>query len=132
MPIEFAQYSGYYQYPYCSVIKFELDPAYQCKYYCEGKPTVLIRYTLTEDYTLKNVSGTVFHEFTHSTLPNHITCLFDRKNTALDGNRRNPIKIFQYCTLPNCTCKPPQPPPPKPTPYKPNMLYNWGLGTNSN
>ena len=26
--IGFAQYSGYSQYPYCSVIKFELDPAY--------------------------------------------------------------------------------------------------------
>ena len=103
VPIGFPQYSGYSQYPNCSVIRFELDPAYQCKYYCEGKPRVLMRYTLTKDYTLKNVSGTVFHEFTHSSLPNHATCLFNRKNTALDRNRKNPIEIFQYCSLPNYT-----------------------------
>ena len=28
VPIGFPQYSGYSQYPYCSVIGFELDPAY--------------------------------------------------------------------------------------------------------
>ena len=128
MLIGFAQYSGYSQYPYCSVIKFELDPAYRCKYYCEGKPRVLMRYTLTEDYTLKNVSETVFHEFTHSTLPNHATCLFNRKNTAINGNRRNPIEIFQYCSLPNCTCKPPQPPPPQTHPLQTQYVLQLGTG----
>ena len=78
VPIRFPQNSWYYPNPTCSVIRFELDPAYQSKYHCEGKPTVLTRYTLSQDYTLKNVSGTVFHEFTDSSLPYHATCLYDR------------------------------------------------------
>ena len=128
MPIGFPQTSGYFPLPTCSVIKFKLDPATQSKYYCEGKQRVLTRYTLTQDYTPKNVTGKVFHQFTNSPLPNQAHCFYDRQKTALNGNRKKPIKIFEYCNLPNCTCQlqqphppnqPPQPSPYKLTPYKP-------------
>ena len=109
--IGFPQTSGYFPLPTCSVIKFELDPATQSKYYCEGKLTVLMRYTLSQDYTLQNVTGKVFHQFTNSPLPNHAHCFYNRQKTALDGNRKNPIEIFQHCNLPNCTCQLQQPPP---------------------
>ena len=36
VPIGFPQTSGYYLLPMCSVIKFELDPANQSQYYCQG------------------------------------------------------------------------------------------------
>ena len=120
VPIGFLQTSGYYPFPMCSIIKFELDPATQSKYYSDGKPTILMRYTLTEDYILKNVTGKVFHHFTNSPLPNHADCFYDMQKHALNRNRKNPIKIYKYCNLPNCTCKP-QLPPPQPTPpYQPH------------
>ena len=130
VPIGFPQTSGFYPLPMCSVIKFELDPANQTQYYCEGKPTVLMRYTLSQDYTLQNGPGKVFHQFTNSHLPNHAQCFYNMQNTSLNRNRWNPISIFKYCNLPNCRCQAQQPPPPKPTPYKPNILHMWGQGTN--
>ena len=125
--IGFPQTSGYFPLPTCSVINFQLDPATQSKYYCDGKPTVLTRYTLTEDYTLQNVTGKVFHQFTNSPLPNHADCFYDMQKTALDGNRKNPLKIYKYCNLPNCTCKLQLPPPPKPTPIQTNPLQTQYL-----
>ena len=103
----------------CHVIKFKLDPATQTKYYCEGKPTVLTRYTLSEDYTLQNVTGKVVHQFTNSPLPNHANCFYDMQKTALNGNKKKPIKIYQVCNLPNCTCQPQQLPPQPTPPYQP-------------
>ena len=110
--IGFPNRTGYYPYPMCSVIKFELNPANQKKFYSEGKPTVLMRYTLSQDYTLQNGPGKVFHKFTNSSLPNHADCFFNRQNTALNGNRTNPIFVYQYCNLPHCTCQAQQPAPP--------------------
>ena len=55
--IGFPNKSGYFPLPTCSVIKFELNPANQLKFYSDGKPTVLMRYTLSEDYTLQNGPG---------------------------------------------------------------------------
>ena len=118
------------QFPTCSVIKFELNPADQLKFFSGGKPTVLMRYTVSQDYTLKNCPGKVFHTFTNSSLPNHADCFFDRTNTHLDRNRTNPITIYQNCNLPYCTCQAKQITPPKPTPYKPSIFPRWGRGTN--
>ena len=129
VPIGFPQRIGYYPLPTCSVIKFKLDPANQSQYYCQGKPTVLTRYTLSQDYTFQNVPGKVFHQFTNSCLPNHAHCFYDMQNTALNGNRRNPIKIFQYCNFPNCTCQAQQPPPPNQPPQT-NPLQTNPLQTN--
>ena len=128
--IGFPNKTAYYPYPTCSFIKFELNPANQIKFYCVGKLTVLMRYTVSEDYTLQNGPGKVFHKFTNSSLPNHTDCFFDRKNSLLDGNRTNPINIYQNCNLPYCTCQVKQATSPKPTPYKPNMFPRWGWGTN--
>ena len=119
VPIGFPQTSGYFPLPTCSVIKFKLDPATQSKYYSDGKPTILMRYRLTEDYTLKDVTGKVFHQFTNSPLPNHADCFYDMQNNALNGNRKDPIKIYKSCNFPNCTCKPQLPPPQTNLPYQP-------------
>ena len=124
MLIGFPNKSGYFPYPTCSVIKFELNPANQIKFYSDGKPTVLTRYTLSQDYTLQNGPGKVFHKFTNSSLPNHTNCFFDRQNTALDGNRTDPISIYTYCNLPQFTCQVQQPPP------QTNPLHTNPLQTN--
>ena len=110
--IGFPNRTWYYPLPTCSVIKFELDPANQSQFYSEGKPTLLARYTLSQDYTLQNGPGKVFHKFTNSSLPNHANYFYDRQNNLLDGNRTDPIHIYQYCNLPNCTCQAQQPAPP--------------------
>ena len=110
--IGFPNITYQYQFPTCSVIKFELNPADQQKFFCGGKPTVLTRYTVSQDYTLKNGPGKVFHMFTNSSLPNHANCFFDRTNSHLDGNRTNPIAVYQNCNLPYCTCQGKQTTPP--------------------
>ena len=74
MAIGFSIESAYYPYPTCSVKKFELNPAKQSQFDCGGKPTVLMRYTVSQDYTLQNGPGKVFHKFTNSSLPNHTDC----------------------------------------------------------
>ena len=119
MPIGFPSKSGYFPYPTCSVIKFELNPVNQIKFYSEGKPTVLTRYTLSQDHTLQNGPGKVFHKFTNSSLPKHADCFFDRQNTTLDGNKTNPISMYQYCNLPQCTCQAQQPSPRNQPPTNP-------------
>ena len=116
VPIGFPNKSGYFPYPTCSVMKFKLNPANQIKFHSDGKPTVLMRYTLSQDYTLQNGPEKVFHKFTNSSLPNHADCFFDRQNTTLDGNRTDPISIYTYCNLPQCTCQAQQPPPPNQCP----------------
>ena len=128
--IGFPNKTAYYPYPMCSVIKFELDPTNQSKFYCEGKPTVLMRYTLSQDYTFQNIPGKVLHKFTNSSLPNHADCFFDRQNTTLDGSRTNPIYVYQYCNLTPVHLSSTTTNPPKPTSYKPNIFPRWGQGTN--
>ena len=124
MAIGFPSKTVYYPYPMCSVIKFELNPANQSKFYCAGKLTVLTRYTVSQDYTLQNGPGKVFHNFTNSCLPNHADCLFNRENSLLNGNRTDPITIYENCNLPYCTCQANQAPPqtnPLQTQYLPKV-----------
>ena len=103
--IGFPNKTGYYPLPMCSVIKFELNPSSQKKFYSEGKPRVPTRYTLSKDYTLQNGPGKVFHKFTNSSLSNHANCFFNRQNTTLDRNRTNTISIYEYYNLLDCTCQ---------------------------
>ena len=93
-----------YQLPMCSVIKFKFNPP-NPRYYSDGKLTVLKRYTVSQNYTLQNGTGKVFHLFTNSSLPNHAKCFFDRRNSHIDGNRTDPITVYEKCQLPNCTCQ---------------------------
>ena len=132
VPIGFPNKGGYFPYPMCSVIKFKLNPANQKNFYSEGKPTVLMRYTLSQDYTLQNGPGKVFHKFTNSSLPNHTHCFFDRQNTALDRNRTNPIYVYQYCNLPQYTCQVQQPPPPNQPPTNPISSQSGDGGQTQN
>ena len=132
VPIGLTNKSGYFPYPTCSVIKFELNPANQIKFHSDGKLTVLMRYTLSQDYTLQNGPGKVFHKFTNSSLPNHADCFFDRQNTALDGNRTDPISIYTYCNLPQCTCQVQQPPPPNQPPTNPIFFQSGDGGQTQN
>ena len=130
--IGFPNKTAYYPYPTYSVIKFELNPANQSNFYCAGKPTVLMRYTVSQDYTLQNGKGKVFHKFTNSSLPNHADCFFDRKNSLLDGNRTNPINVYQNCNLPYCTCQAKQATPPKQPPTNPISSQGGGGGQTQN
>ena len=55
------------------------------------------------------------------------------QNTSLDGNRGNPISIFQYCNLPNCICQVQQQPPhhkqtPPANPLQTQYLPHMGMG----
>ena len=118
----------YYPFPTCIVIKFKLNPADPKKFYCGGKPTVLMRYTVIQDYTLQNGPGKVFHTFTNSSLPNHTNCFFNRTNSHLDRNRTDPITIYQVVTSPTAPVKGNNSP--KPTPYKPSIFPRWERGTN--
>ena len=130
--IGFPNKTGYYPYAMCSVIKFKLNPANQSNFYSEGKPTVLMRYKLSQDYTLQNGPGKVFHKFTNSSLPNHTDCFFDRKNTTLDRNRTNLIYMYQYCNLPQCTCQVQQPTPPNQPPTNPISSQSGDEGQTQN
>ena len=128
--IGFPNKTAYYPYPTCSVIKFKLNPANQSKFYCAGKPTVLTRYTVSQDYTLQNGPGKVFHKFTNSCLPNHTDCFFDRENSLLDVNRTDPITIYKNCNLPYCTCQVKQATTPNQPPTNPISSQGGGWGTN--
>ena len=83
---------------------FEFNPP-DPRYSSQGKLTVLKRYTVSQNYTLQNGTGKVFHMFTSSSLPNHAECFFDRRNSHIDGNRANPIMVYKKCQLPYCTCQ---------------------------
>ena len=111
---------------------FELNPANQSKFYCAGKLTVLMRYTVHQDYTLQNGPGKVFHKFTNSCLPNHADCFFDRENSLLDGNRTDPITVYKNCNLPYCTCQVKQPTPPNQLPTNPISSQGGGGGQTQN
>ena len=102
--IGFPDITYQYQLPMCSVIKFEFNPP-NLRYFSQGKPTVLKRYIVSQNYTLQNGTGKVFHMFTNSSLSNHAECFFDRRNSCIDRNRTDPITVYEKCQLPYCTCQ---------------------------
>ena len=73
----------------------------------------------------------MFHKFTNGSLPNHANYFYDRQNNLLDGNRTDPIHVYQYCNIPNCTCQvqqPAPPPPPQTNPLQTQEVLKVGMG----
>ena len=130
--IGFPNKTAYYPNPMRCVIKLKLYTTNQINFYCTGKPTVLTRYTISQDYTLQNGPGKVIHKFTNSSLPNHADCFFNSKNSLLNGNRTNPINIYQNCNLPYCTCQVKQAIPPNQPPTNPIPSQGGGGGQTQN
>ena len=97
--IGFSNITYQYQFPMCSVVKFELNPVDQQQFFCGGKLTVLMRYTVSQDYTHFH---TVHKQFF---IKSCWLFLWQNKTPTLDGNRTNPIAVYQNCNLLDCTCQ---------------------------
>ena len=144
VPIGFPQTSGYYPFPTCSVIKFELDPATQSKYYSDSKPTILMRYTLSEDSKMSQEksstsSQTVLYQIM-------LTVSTTGKKTPSTETEKTPLKSINIVTSQtahvNRNYQPPKPTPPyqpptnqphtnqPPTNPIPSTILDWGQAQN--
>ena len=131
VPIGFPNKSGYFPYPTCSVIKFEFNPANQIKFYSDGKPTVLMRYTLSQDYTLQNGPGSVpqVHKQFYQIMPT--VSLTDKTLPSME-TEQTPLPSIHIVTSPSAPVKCNNHPPPNQPPANPIFSQSGDGGQTQN